>query len=180
MKTLGKAVIGGALLLSMFAPAGWADGGGGGGKNKVRWETIIGIIQAGNVVGDTTAPPGIAGGGQPWSTLGGKAYVDLLHSVVAFEVKGLVLAGGNSIGTPGAITMVKGTLVCNPATTSPTIIDTSPVPLDGQGNASFYGSVSGMTAGCNASAVAFLIRISSTTPANGRWIANGAVQVPFP
>jgi hypothetical protein len=172
MRMLVKAVIGGALLLTMFAPASRADGTSS--KNTVSWETIIGIIQPANMVA------GITGGGQPWSTLGGKAYVDLLHSVVAFKVKGLVLAGGNTIGTPGAIAMVKGTLVCNPATASPTIIDTSSVPLDAQGNASFYGSVSGMTAGCNASAIAFLIRISSTTPANDHWIANGAVQVPYP
>lgn len=169
MRMFGKAVIGGALLLTMVAPASWADGGGGA-KNTVSWETIIGIIQAGNPVG------GIPGGGQPWSTLGGHAYVDLANSVVAFKVKGLVLAGGNTIGTPGAITMVKGTLVCNPAAASPTIIDTSSVLLDAQGNASFYGSVSPMTAGCSTSAVAFLIRVS----ANDHWIANGAVQVPFP
>jgi hypothetical protein len=171
MKALGKAVIGGALLLTMFAPAGWAGGGGGGsGKNTVRWETIVGIIQTGNSVA------GITGGGQPWTTLGGRAYVDLLNSVLAFQVKGLVLAGGNSIGTPGSITQVQGTLICNPAAASPVIIDTPAVTLDPQGNASFYGSVSSMTAGCSASAVAFLI----TIPANGRWIANGAVQVPYP
>lgn len=170
MKALGKAIIGGALLLTMAAPAGWADGGGGGAKNSVSWQTIIGIIQSGNIVG------GITGGGQPWSTLGGRAYVDLFNSVVAFKVKGLVLAGGNTIGTPGTLTAVKGTLVCNPASTSPTIIDTPSVALDAQGNASFYGSVSPLTAGCSASAVAFLIRV----PANQHWIANGAVQVPYP
>jgi hypothetical protein len=67
-------------------------------------------------------------------------------------------------------------LVCNPAAALPTIIDTASVPLDAQGNASFYGSVSPMTASCSASAVAFLIRVT----ANGHWIANGAVQVPYP
>ena len=48
MKALGKAVIGGALLLTMFAPAGRADGTRS--KNTVSWETIIGIIQPGHMV----------------------------------------------------------------------------------------------------------------------------------
>jgi hypothetical protein len=169
MRMFGKAVIGGALLLTMVAPASWADGGGGA-KNTVSWETIIGIIQAGDPVG------GIAGGGQPWSTLGGQAYVDLLHSVVAFKVKGLVLAGGNAIGTPGAINQVEGTLVCNAGTAEQAVIDTPLVTLDPQGNASFKGSFTMPTDVCSASAIAFLIRV----PANGHWIANGAVQVPFP
>ena len=60
MKTISWGMIGAALLLVSLAPAGRADGGmGGNGGNSVRWRTIIGIIQAGNVVG------GIAGGGQP-------------------------------------------------------------------------------------------------------------------
>ena len=46
-----------AVLLSAVAVPAAADG--------VKWKTIIGIIQAGNVVGN------IPGGGQPWSTLGG-------------------------------------------------------------------------------------------------------------
>jgi hypothetical protein len=180
MKGLGKAVPGGALLLTMLARAGWADSGGDSSKNSVRWETIVGVIQAGNVVGGNSAAsppiPKITGDGQPWSTLEGRAYVDLSNSVMAFRVKRLVLAGGNSIGTPGTVTTVKGTLICNHSTASQTIIDTPSVTLDAQGNASFYGGVTSATAGCSASAVAFLIRV----PANNHWIANGAVQVPFP
>ena len=168
MKTLGKAVIGGALLLTMFAPAGRADGTSS--KNTVSWETIIGIIQPGNMVA------GITGGGQPWSTLGGRAYVNLTSSLVVFSVKGLVLAGGNTIGTPGAINQVEGTLVCNAGTASQAIIDTPAVTLDPQGNASFKGSFTMPTDACGPSAVAFLIRI----PTNQHWIANGAVQVPYP
>lgn len=118
--------------------------------------------------------PKITGGGQPWLTLEGRAYFDSFNSVIAFRVKRLVLAGG--IGTPGTVTTVKGTLICNPGAASQTIIDTPSVTLDAQGNASFYGGVSSQTAGCSASAVAFLIRV----PANNHWIANGAVQVPFP
>ena len=119
---------------------------------------------------------GITGGGQPWSTLGGRAYVNLTSSLVVFSVKGLVLAGGNTIGTPGAINQVEGTLVCNAGTASQAIIDTPAVTLDPQGNASFKGSFSMPTDACGPSAVAFLIRI----PTNQHWIANGAVQVPYP
>ncbi len=166
MQNFGKAIIGGALLLTMFSAAGEA-GGGNSGKSSVRWQTIVGLIQAGNVAA------GITGGGQPWSTLGGQAYVDLLNSEVEFDVKGLVLAGGNTIGTPGAINQVKGTLVCAPGSASPTVIDTPLVTLSPKGNASFDGSFMKSTAACSPTDVAFLIRISAD-----RWIANGAVRVP--
>ncbi len=107
-RVVGAGVVGAALLLVALAPAVRADGGG----NSVRWRTIIGIIQAGNVVG------GIGGGMEPWSTLGGHAYVDLADGAVDFEVRGLVLAGGDSIGTPATVTQVKGTLVCAPESAS--------------------------------------------------------------
>jgi hypothetical protein len=64
---------------------------------NVRWHHIIGIKQAGNMVGNIT------GGGQPWSASGGHARVDLATGNMEFEVHGLVLAGGNSIGTPGLL-----------------------------------------------------------------------------
>src|SRR5262249_25067040 len=50
--------------------------------DSVRWRTVIGIMQAGNVVA------GITGGGQPWSTLGGHAS-DLSTSRVELEGRGL-------------------------------------------------------------------------------------------
>jgi hypothetical protein len=174
MRTLVKAVIGGALLLTMPGAAGWADGGGDG-KNSVRWETIIGTFFIGAIPGTSAnTVAGITGGGEPWSTLSGHAYVDLSSGAVDFEVKGLVLAGGNSIGTPATIAQVEGTLVCSPGTTSQAIINTPPVPLDAQGNASFNGSFTSPTDGCSPTAVVFLI----TIPSNGHWIANGAVRVP--
>ena len=90
--------MGAAFLVGAFASPAAAQ--------NVKWRTVIGIIQAGNLVA------GIGGGGQPWSTLGGEASVNLSTGRLEFEVRGLVLAGGNSIGTPDAITQVKGTLVC--------------------------------------------------------------------
>lgn len=167
MKAFGKAVIGSALGLAALMPAAWADGTGG--QNSVRWETIVGIIEAGSTIGSIT------GGGEPWTTLGGSAYVDLTNNGVFFNVKGLVLAGGNTIGTPGTVTSVEGALVCAPGA-SQAVYYTAPVTLDGQGNAWFAGSFTTAPTGCSTSAIAFLIVVAS----NGHWIANGAVQVPYP
>jgi hypothetical protein len=146
--------------LAAISASAWAD-------DVVRWKTIIGIIQAGNVVGN------IPGGGQPWSTTSGEAKVNLRTGHIEFNVRGLVLAGGNSIGTPDAITLVKGTLICNPGTTN-TTVDTPPVPLTDTGDAQFSGDVV-IPPDCipvnTPPNIAFLVRIPA-----GRWIANGAVR----
>jgi hypothetical protein len=149
-------VTGSALLASAIASPAAAD--------TVRWRNVIGIIQAGNVVGN------INGGGQPWSTLGGHASVDLSASRVEFEVRGLVLAGGNAIGTPDAINQVKGTLVCDPGGLN-VAIDTVLVPLSARGDAEFSGAVPPIPTTCTSSNTAFLVRIAA-----GRWIANGSVR----
>jgi hypothetical protein len=106
----------------------------------VVWRAIVSIAQAGNVVG------GITGGGQPWLVREGEVLVELDNGFVVFEVRGLVFAGGNTIGTPGAVNQVKGTLVCGPSSASPTVVDTPLVALDAQGNAEFSGSFSSSTA----------------------------------
>ena len=159
MKTLGTAALGAVLLTAIASPSK-AD-------NIVVWRTIIGVAQAGNVVG------GITGGGQPWSTREGEVLVELDSGSVEFEVRGLVLAGGNTIGTPGPVTQVKGTLVCGPASASPTVIDTPLVPLSPQGNAEFSGSFGSSTDGCSPTDVTFLIRVAA-----GAWIGNGSVRLP--
>jgi hypothetical protein len=169
MKRFAKGVSG-AVALTLMASAAWAGGmgGGSGGQNSVRWETIVGLIQPGNSV------YGIAGGGQPWSTLGGNAYVDLTNNIVEFNVRGLVLAGGNAVGTTGPIAAVTGTLAC----ASGVEFDTGPVTLDAQGDAFFDGSFTSTPTGCTQTNAAFLIRISSSAATNGLWIANGAVRLP--
>jgi hypothetical protein len=115
--------------------------------------------------------PGTTGNGA--QTREGEVLVELDSGFVEFEVKGLVLAGGNAIGTPGPVTQVKGTLVCGPGSASPTVIDTPLVPLSAQGNAA--GSFSSSTAGCSPTDVALLIRVSA-----GAWIGNGSVRLPYP
>jgi superfamily II DNA or RNA helicase len=159
MKTLTSTALGAVFLAAIAAPSQ--------AQNIVVWRSIEGIAQASNVVG------GITGGGQPWSTREGEALVELTSGSVDFEVRGLVLAGGNSIGTPDAVNQVKATLVCGPGSASPTVIDTQLVPLDAQGNAAFSGLFSSSTAGCSPTDVAFLIRT-----AGGAWIGNGSIRVP--
>jgi hypothetical protein len=168
MKTLTASAVG-ALLLGAIASPSQADDSG-----LVRWKKIIGVAQAKNVVGNP--PNTVTGGGQPWSTLDGEVVVNLEDGSVDFEVRGLVLAGGNAIGTPDAVTNVVGTLLCGlmPNETT-TIISTNPVPLSAQGNAEFSGSFSSSTTGCSATDVAFLLVANA---AGGAWIGNGAVRVP--
>jgi hypothetical protein len=157
-RRLRSVAIGLALIpLSIAVSAGTAKA-----DETIRWKTIIGIIQAGNVVA------GIGGGGQPWSTLGGEASLNLDTGKLRFSVRGLVLAGGNTIGTPGAVTQVKGTLVCNASASAPTLHDSTVVPLSAEGDAKFSGSIGILPASCFDAV--FLVRIPA-----GRWIANGAV-----
>jgi hypothetical protein len=140
----------------------------------VSWEDIIGIIQAGNLVGMGTGQ--VRGAGQPWSTQEGFARVNLETGMVQFLVRGLVLAGGNSIGTPDAVTQVKGTLVCNTSGSAgggnSVLVDTDLVPLDDQGDAHFVGDVGILPPACVTEPdIAFLIRTSG-----GAWLANGSVR----
>lgn len=149
--------------------------GRAGADDQVKWQTVIGIIQAGNVVA------GIGGGGQPWSTLGGSAAVNLDSGRAKWRVDGLVLAGGNGIGTRAGIASVKGTLVCNPGAADQAIVDTPAVPLDVVGDARFDGDfATPLPASCTTPtptrSFAFLVRIAAPAPGD-RWIANGAVLV---
>jgi hypothetical protein len=153
----------GALLAALALPAAAAD--------SVRWRTIVGIEDAG--ANGNNAVGGIMGGGQAWTTLGGQARVDLDSGHIEFEVRGLVLNGGNAIGTPDAINQVKGTLVCAAGAANQAVVDTPLVTLTAQGDAEFEGDVAPLPAVCTPQNVAFLVRIAA-----GRWIANGAVRTP--
>ena len=159
-----------AMLPAMQAYADDAD--------TVSWQTIVGIVQANNVVG--TGSGAVTGGGQPWTAQGGRAAVNLATGQASFEVRGLVFAGGNTIGTPLPVTRVTGTLVCDtdgsaspdPLHKNSVLVDTADVALDAEGDARWSGDVGALPAECLTQPdVAFLIRI---VPAN-RWIANGAV-----
>lgn len=152
-----------ALGATQFAHAEQAD--------VARWESVIGIIQGGNVVGTGTgAVTGVPG---PWSAQGGHVTVDLTHGKIEFNVRGLVFAAGNTIGNTGTVTQVRGTLVCDTngsASGNSILVETPLVDLDEDGDAHFSGSVS-MPAVCATEPdIAFLIRLAS-----GKWIGNGTV-----
>ena len=147
------------LLLTSAAFAAEED-------STVRWRTIIGNI---NDPGVSNPVAGIPSGGLPWTTTQGNARVNLRTGMIAFSVVGLVLNGGNASGTPGPVTSVKGTLVCNAGTPTQTVLDTATVPLSQEGDAEFIGNLGSVPACANP---LFLIRMPSDS-----WIATGAVRV---
>ena len=161
----------GVAFATMLASMGSA----GAESATVKWDDVIGIIQANNQVGSGTGR--VTGGGQPWSTTSGKAQVDLRTGKLQFVVKGLVLAGGNSIGTPDGVTIVKGTLVCDTNGSAgggnSVLVDTEVVPLSPQGDASFSGDVIVPLVCETETDIAFLVRT-----ATGAWLAYGAVRTP--
>ena len=143
--------------------------------DNFRWQSIIGIQEKGNVVGTGT---GAVTGAGVWSAQGGHVKVDPDNGKIDFEVNGLVLAGGNSIGTPGTVTQVKGTLVCDTdgsaSGLNSVIVDTPLVDLSEEGDAQFHGSVGALPAVCATEPdIAFLIRAGAS--ATAKWIANGTV-----
>ena len=88
-----------------------------------------------------------------------------------------MLAGGNSIGTPDGVNMVKGTLVCDTngsaGAGNSVVVDTELVPLSPQGDADFAGDVALASVCQSEPDIAFVIRTGS-----GAWIANGSVRNP--
>ena len=131
----------------------------------VRWRGMEGVITAPGV----DNPVGqIHSGAGPWATRDGSARVNLNSGEGSFEVEGLVLIGGASSGTPGPVTAVMGTLVCNPGNAggSPeTALDTPITTLTSEGNAELSFKLN-VPVACNNPV--FLIRVAS-----GRWIATG-------
>jgi len=134
----------------------------------VRWNGLASVITAPGI----DNPVGtIHAGAGPWSVRSGRASVNLSNGATFFDVDGLVLNGGNASGTTGPVTAVEGTLVCNPGTTTTTILDTPSVAITSQGFAQFSGHISGIPAVCENPL--FLIRIAAPAGAAGRWIATG-------
>ncbi len=159
-----------ALLSLMFASTAFADG------SVVRWKTVVGVITAQNVDNPVAD---IHSGTFAWTTTGGQAAVNLKSGATMFDVEGLVINGTQFSGTPGPITQVIGTLVCNPGETNngastEKVFDTAPVSLNKHGNAGFSGSIGPITTPCNNPL--FLVRIAQPAGAFGFWIGTGAVR----
>jgi hypothetical protein len=156
------------VLPLLFAVASFAGDDLAAGDNVVSWSRLVGVITS-PMVSNPVAK--IASGTTPWTTSSGSATIHGTGATV-FAVRGLVLVGGDFSGTPGMVTKVKGTLVCNPGLSDQVVIDTPAVPLDTQGNANFSGSLSGALPSVCGNPL-FLIRV----PVKNVWIATGAVRV---
>lgn len=153
----------------------------------LRWKTVDGILRSGDKVG---VGSGQVTGGIPWVTSGGSVDVNLDTGRVSFDVKGLVLAVGSDpllgfgvpIGTPGPVTQVKGTLVCDvdgtPNGGNSVDVDTPATTLDSEGNAQFSGSFGTLPSICSSEVDddAFVIRVVQPSAVAGAWIAFGAVR----
>jgi hypothetical protein len=134
----------------------------------VRWRNIVGVITAPGV----DNPVGtIHAGAGPWTVRSGRASVNLSTGAASFEVEGLTLNGGNSTGTPGPVSAVVGTLVCNSGTQTVAILDTASVTLNVHGDAAFFGHLQNIPATC--ANPLFLVRIAAPAGAAGRWIGAG-------
>ena len=109
----------------------------------------------------------IHSGAGPWTTRDGSARINLSTGAGSFDVEGLVLNGGASTGTPGPVTSVIGTLLCNPggAGGAETASDSPATALSPTGDAELSFKIT-VPAVCGNPA--FLIRVAS-----GRWIATG-------
>jgi hypothetical protein len=137
--------------------------------SDVRWNRIVGVITAVNVDNPVS---NINSGTFPWSAQGGAARVNLSTGAASFQVDGLVINGAIFSGTPGPVSAVTGTLVCNPGDVTEAVLDTAEVPLNQQGDARFSGHIANIPAIC--ANPLFLVRIATPAGAAGLWIATGA------
>ena len=148
------------MLPVLFAATSFA-------QSTTVWHRIVGVITAQQI-------PNIVAGiasAIPWTTSGGNATVNFTQGIVTFVVEGLVLVGGNNSGTPGPVTSVRGTLVCNPGAADQVTRNTALVPLSSQGNAAFSGNFLGGAPPATCTNPLFLIRLDA-----GAWLATGAVR----
>ena len=148
----------------------------------VRWKGIAGAIAGdrsnppngiGNPVGNPGSPAALHSGNFPWSIRSGHASVNLSTGATSFEVEGLVINGSAVSGTPGPVTAVRGTLVCNASFGSNgEVLDTTPVPLNVHGDAHFSGYIQNIPASCGNPI--FLVRVAVPGSQEDKlWIATG-------
>jgi len=168
------------MLASLTAILAACDGGGGksadpraASESVVHWPSIAGVITAQDVDNPVAD---IDSGTFAWTTSDGEAAVDLNSGAVFFQIEGLVINGTMFSGTPGPVTEVIGSVVCNPGqadngNSTEAVYSTTPVPLSADGNAGFSGSVGSIKSPCDNPL--FLVRISQPAGALGRWIATG-------
>ena len=164
----------GFVLATLCASSAFAAG--------ARWTHMVGVITAtddpATAVAENFNPVGKVNPATfAWAVRDGHARVDLDTGRTDFETHGLVIIGQIFSGTAGPVQTVTGTLVCNPGTQTEAALDTPDVPLDGNGNARFSGTIPGIPASC--AGPVFLVRIATIAnpqnpnAARGVWIATG-------
>src|SRR5262245_25802453 len=79
-------------------------------ESVVRWNDTVGAITAQNVDNPVAD---VSNGTFAWSAQDGPARVGLSSDRRAFEIDALVINATGFSGTPGPVTQVEGTLVCN-------------------------------------------------------------------
>ena len=157
------------LFLLLLASASFAQA-----QQVVTWRNMQGVITSVNV----DNPVGnISAGTFPWTVDHGRAAVNLSTGDTTFTLDGLVINGSIFSGTPGPITRVVGTLVCNAGDRQQAVRNTRSVALNPQGDAHFSGRIENIPSNCGNPI--FLIRIAVPTGAAGRWIATGAERFTF-
>lgn len=155
----------------------------------VSWERIEGIDPNPTVgVGgqtfilpdsSTSSPVGF-----PWSVTRGHARLIRTTDRLQFDVNGLSMGGSAGIGTTGAVTKVKGTVIC--VMPSPVIgpilvsdfAETDAVDLSKEGDAHFQGKLTTHFDCPDPGQIAFLLRIAdaSVPILINSWLAHGAAR----
>lgn len=113
-----KKVLATLLLLALVVPISASED-----VHLVRFDGGIGVIPVNSAGANTVR--GVIPGGQPWVIADLRADIRLDGSIDAAG-KGLLLAGGNSIGTTGGASVV-ATLLCGPLPNGPFTSHSTPV-----------------------------------------------------
>src|SRR5260370_32827099 len=153
------------LLLLLGASAAFAQAT----PTVVRWQSMAGVITAPGV--DNPVSKNVHSGTFAWTVRSGSASVDLATGATQFHVEGLNINGAMFSGTPGPITAVTGTLVCNAGTATEVALNSGAATLNAQGDTQLTGHIANIPATC--SNPLFLLRIARLPGANGLWIATG-------
>jgi hypothetical protein len=118
---------------------------------------------------------GVAAGGQPWVIRKFRATIGEDGKVSA-KGSGLLLGGGNGIGTIGAPRSVLVTLFCSDVSTTPatvTSINSPAAVLDAAGNFAIKGQLASTPPSPCGSPVLLVRTVVAATGAPGAWFAAG-------
>jgi hypothetical protein len=157
-----------ALAFSAAALASAADNvlvkfDGGIGATPVRAGAIANNAPLANDVFTITP------GGRPWVIRKLEAQVKL-NGDIEVNGKGLVLAGGNTVGAPGGITSVFASLFCNGNATS---LNTVAVPLSASGDFKIKDTFTTLPPNPCATPVLLIRNASAGVVASASWFAAG-------